>query len=163
MATLDLNPSPKATVFRKICSLIRNDPTIKRIFKPASIRDWSGKAQDCEPFNVSIAPAIRLTPTQGPENWKYPDATKGTLFIKIEMLVWGTDVDDAMNLWYAIERAIYPLNPATTLTNITALQAAGAYSGLAEFPQPAFDPQPDENYFAAVGQIAIDVLIPIFP
>jgi hypothetical protein len=164
MATLDLNTSPKVSVYRTLIRIIRNDPTIKRIIsRPGSFRDWSSKPQDSEPFNINLAPALRFTPTQGPEDWQFPCGMVGTLYIDVDMLINGNDVDDVMNLWFAIERAIYPLNSTTQLANISALQVAGANTGYALFSQPAFDPSPENAFFAARGQIKIDVRLDFTP
>jgi hypothetical protein len=68
-----------------------------------------------------------------------------------------------MNLWWAIEKALYPSDFTAKSANISALQAAGAYTGLAEFTQPAFDDSPSDKFFAAYGQIKIDVLLQLAP
>ena len=154
---LDINTSPRTSVFRKIVGYIRNDPTIRRIVRPTSIRAWDGLPQDAQPFAPEITPAIRLTPTAAADTWWTPGATRGPLFINVEMLVKGTNVDDVMDLWWAIVRAIYPAAQSDTNANVLALQKAGAYSGLAEFSLPAFDADPDNFVFFAVGQIKIDV------
>jgi len=158
MATLSLNTAPRASVFRKLVELVQNDATIKRVIsRPASFRAWTGNPVDSQPFSIDIAPAVRFTPASGPEVWFTPNAQKGPLLVNVEMLVMGSDADDVMNLWWAIERAIYPAAQAPLYANLQALQQAGAYSGLAEFTLPAFDPQPADNFWAATGQIKIEV------
>lgn len=158
MAKLDLNTSPRTAVFRKLVSLIRNDATIKRVLsKPAQLRAWEGLPQDAEPLSPAFAPCVRLTPTTGPDQFWSPGATKGALFVQVELIVQGTDADDLMNLWWAVVRAIYPAAQSATNANVQALQKAGAYSGLAEFSLPAMEADPENNYFAAAGQIRIEV------
>ena len=154
---LDLNTSPRTSVFRKLVGLVENDATIKRTIRPASLRSWKGSPQDGLPFAPDIAPAVRFTPIGGADAWWSPGATRGPLLIQVEMLVKGTAVDDVLNLWWAIVRAIYPAPPAQTNANVLALQQAGAYSGLAEFTLPASDPDPENLVFWAAGQIKIDV------
>lgn len=164
MAALDLNTAPKTSVFRALTRIIKNDPTIRRIVpRAASFRDWSGKPQDAEPFTVEHAPALRFTPTSGPEEWQFPAGMVGTLYINVEMLIRGTDVDDPINLWFALEKAIYPTNNAVQLVNIAALQQAGANTGYALFSQPASDPSPADGFFACTGQIKIDVRLDFTP
>ncbi len=164
MPKLDLNDSPRTLVYRKLVELVRIDPTIKRVIsRPASFRAWDGAPEDSQPFTVDIAPAVRFTPINGPDLWQYPSAFAGDLYINVEMLVWGSDVSDVFNLWWAIERAIYPRDFAAKTAIVSALQQAGARTGLAEFSQPAFDPEPKDNFFAATGQIKIAVLEQLQP
>ncbi len=156
MPLLDLNPSPAGLVLRKIESILKVDPTLKRTVK--TWRTWREKPGQNAPFGSDIPlPAIRITPINGPELWKFPDAMVAPLFLNCEMLLQGCDVEDLFNLWWAIQRAIYP-GGQQTLTNITALQQAGAYSGLTEFSMPAYDESPDGNFWLGTGQLKIDVL-----
>lgn len=155
---LDLNTAPRTSVFRKLVSLIKNDATIKRVLsKPVNLRVWDGGTSDTEPFGPAFAPCVRLTPTSGADSWWSPGATRGPLFIQVEMIVQGTNADDMMNLWWAIVRAIYPAAQSSTNANIQALQQAGAYTGMAEFTLPAMEADPKNSYFAAQGQIKIEV------
>lgn len=154
---LDLNTAPRTAVFRKLMQFVRTSATIKRVVKPTSIRDWSGLPQDAEPFNTQIAPCLRFTPICGPDAFAYPEAFAGDLLVNVEMLVEGTNVDDLFNLWYALARAIYP-GGDQTFANVQALQQAGAKSGLADFTQPSFDPDPKDNFFYGTGQIRIAIL-----
>jgi hypothetical protein len=101
---------------------------------------------------------LRITPATGPEIWTFPNAFTGWLYLNCDMLIPGTDADDEMNFWGAIEQAIYPDDFNLQLANVRALQLAGASTGLAEFSQPAFDPTPSDRFFAATGQIKIAVL-----
>ena len=154
MATiLQLPTSPRTKVYRAIDNALRRDPVLSSVVKADSFRSWSGKGKDTTEFTYSMAPAIRLTPMNGPEQFAFPSAMKGWLYINVEMLLTGTDYDDVMNLWWALELALY------TQGVPQALNAAGAYSGLCLFSQPAFDPSPADRYFAATGQIKIEVLL----
>jgi hypothetical protein len=62
-----------------------------------------------------------------------------------------------LNLWWAVEKALYPQDPVVKLALNRELQLVGASSGLSEFSQPAFDPKPESNYFHCAGQIKIAV------
>ena len=163
MAIPGLKPSPRTTVFRALVKLIQFSPVIRTAVKPESFHSWTGATHDTADFTKCSCPALRFTPTNGPEQFLFPDAMVGPLFINCEMLVSGTNVDDAQNLWWAIERAIYPgptplmAGGPTSQSNIALLQTAGANSGLAMFSMPAFDQEPQEQFFACTGQIKIDV------
>ena len=160
MATLKQLPvSPRTKVYRALCSILQHDPVLSTVIKPDNFRTWAGKSHDNIVFEFSNSPSLRITPTNGPEEWKFPDAFMGWLYLNCEMLIPGTDADDELNLWWAIERAIYPEDYEAQQANVRALQLAGAYSGLTDFSQPAFDPAPTDRFFACSGQIRIQVLL----
>jgi hypothetical protein len=160
MATIKTLPvGARTKVFRAITAILRRDPVLSSVVRPQNFRDWAGASHDTIEFTFSSSVAIRITPTNWPETWKYPDAFKGWLFLNVDMLIPGTDADDELNLWQAIERALYPEDFAARSAIVAALQQAGAYSGLCEFSQPAFDPTPQNRFFAATGQIKIEVTL----
>jgi hypothetical protein len=155
MPNLDLNQSPRAAVFRKIQTILQTNPTLKRVVR--HWRFWREKPGQNPPFNIDLAPIVRVTPTNGPETWKFPNAFVGPLYLNVEYLLLGGDADDPQNFWWAIETAIYP-GGALSTANVQALQQAGAYSGLTEFSIPGYDESPDGLFWACSGQMKIDVL-----
>ena len=156
-AALSLPQAPRSAVFRAMETVVRGNPTFQRIVKPASFRTWSGQPEDAKPFTYEIAPAMRWTPTSGPEQFNTPSSMVGPLFINCEILIKGTDCDDVANLWWMLERCFYPDQPGSN-TIAASLNAAGAFTGLVFFTQPAYDPDPDGVWLAASGQMRIDVL-----
>lgn len=155
MPSLDLNTSPRISVLRLVETILKNDPTLKRVVK--TWRTYKEKPGQSAPFGTDLPlPAIRITPATGPDMWRYPDAFVGALYLNFEMLIQGQEAEDVFNLWYALCVAMYP-GGGGTQTNIQALQVAGANSGLVEFSAPAFDPTPDGSMWLAVGQMKIDV------
>ena len=152
---LDLNTSEIVAVYDALLLILQQNATIKRTVK--TWRTWRDKPGQNGPFEVGPGlPAIRVTPVNGPEQWRYPHAMVGTLYLNFEVLVAGSDVRDVLNLWRALQIAIYP-GGAGTMASIQALQAAGANSGLAEFTVPAYDDTPDGANLLAKGQMKIDV------
>lgn len=154
---LDLPASPRAKVFRVLVATLRADPTLARALRKDGIRAWEGSPIDALPFGVEHAPSIRLTPATGPDTFSTPDSMKGALVINCEMVARGSNVDDLLNLWWAVCLALYPPDKADRNALALRLQNAGARSGLPMFTQPAFDPQPDGVYLAGQAQISIDV------
>jgi hypothetical protein len=152
-----LQKSPRSKVFRAIVKILEHDRVLSNVIKPEAFRSWSGGSKENLEFTFALAPALRLTPANTEEHFWAPNAMVGQLFINCEMLVAGTNVDDVNDLWYAIERAIYPTN--NMQANIPTLQAAGAHSGIVLFSQPAYDPEPQDKFFAAIGQMKVDVRI----
>jgi hypothetical protein len=159
MATIKQLPTaPRTKVFRAIISILKNDPVLSSVIRPPNFRAWSGGSHETVEFTYSSAPAIRITPTNGPDLWKFPSAQVGLLFLNVDLLIPGTDADDQLNLWWALEKAIYPSSFPAQAAIAAQLQAAGSYDGLVEFSQPAFDATPQERFFAATGQMKIKVL-----
>jgi hypothetical protein len=160
MATIKQLPtSPRTKVFRAICSILKQDPVLSSAIRPESMRFWSGAPHDTMEFSFSSAPAIRLTPAGTGEVFRFPSARTGDLLINVDCVIAGTDADDQMNLWWAIERAIYPDNFVLQQANVVALQQAGAYPGLVEFSQPLFDPAPQDRFWVCTGQMKVQVLL----
>lgn len=161
MATLKALPvNPRTKVFRAICQILKLDPVLRSVIAPKNFRCWAGDPQDNVVFEFSNCPAIRITPTTGPDTFCFPTAMKGWLVLDVDMLIPGNDADDQLNLWWTIAQALYPDVFATQQAVIATLQAAGAYTGLCEFSS-AFDPSPSDRFFAARGQIRIEVLSPL--
>jgi len=154
MALLDLNTSPRTAVLRQIETILKTNATLKRVVK--TWRTWREKPGQNPPFGIEHAPAVRITPSNGPEDWRYPTSFVGPLYLNIEYLLIGADADDPLNFWWALELALYP-GGAGTLANIQALQQAGANDGLVVFSQPGMDPGPDGTFWNCIGQMRIDV------
>jgi hypothetical protein len=154
-----LPTSPRTTLFRAIDNLLRKDPVLSSVIRPGSFRSWSGTQYDSMDFQFSSAPGIRLTPTAGPTDFKYPETMSGDLFINVECLVVGQNVDDLLNLWGAIEAAIYPSDYQRKCEIIQMLQTSYLLSVIT-FTMPAFDAAPEAQFLRGMGQIRAPVRIP---
>jgi len=163
MGLFNLPDSVRKLVLRRIVQQLRNDPILSRALKV--ILAWEGKPGDDRPLTIAMAPGIRITPTFGPEMWAFPDATRGWMFLAVEMIVPGYDVGDMIDLWWAIETALYPRDSSRLafqkdLREVGLDQGlAGAYTGLIEFSQPIADDAPADQFMAAVGQMKIEMLL----
>jgi hypothetical protein len=157
MATLDLNKAPRTAVFRATETILKTDPTLNRVVN--IWRFWREAPGQNAPFGIDqlgkSRVAIRVSPTTGPNSWTFPEAFVGPLFLNFECLILGADADDPFNLWWAIQRAIYP--QSNPLQNIAALQAAGAHTGLYEFTIPCQLENPDSELWKMGGQARIAV------
>lgn len=163
---LDLPPSPRRLVFRRIVLQLRNDPILKRL--PLTVLAWEGRPDDGRDLTLAEAPIIRLTPSFGPDTWAFPDAMKGTMFIDTDIGLPGTDVGDMLDFWVAMMRALYPTAPGAALAFQKELRELGipycssaAYTGLIEFSQPPADVQPGDGFMSARGQLKLDIFLNI--
>lgn len=158
-ALLSLDMAPRAAVWNKLIEIIRIDGTVKRVIpRAASFRYWTGTDEDSQPFTTDLAPAVRFTPAAGPVAWLYPGSMAGDLLINCEMIVQGTAVIDVMNLWWAIQRALYPRSQPARQAIQVALNAAGGTTGQPVFSQPAYSTELTDNCQLAVGQIKIQIM-----
>jgi hypothetical protein len=160
---LDLDDSPRTKVFRAIDGILRADPTLKRLFaKPCQFRSWQGTPDDAKPFTTDLAPAIRLTPLPGgpPDVWYSPDARQGTLAIRVELYLKGSNLDDLHNVWYAVKRALYTTSAAGLQAIANTLQAAGADTGMVDFQDPVPNLEAltnTPNIIDAVAALSVEV------
>jgi hypothetical protein len=163
---LDLDTCPRASVFAALVKILRDDATLKRVFgKKGSFRAWTGLVDDNKPFSVENAPAIRLTPVPtGADRWYSPDSTEADLGVQVELVIRGSNAADLMNVWWAVQRAVYPKDQAARQANASALQAAGSFTGMVDFLDPAYDPDAAAaGYFYALGRLKVDVLQELNP
>ena len=150
-----LRVSPRVQVFRAVERILREDPILGRQVKVW--RTWEGRDEDKNELAIDEAPAIRLTPRPSNQTWWSTDAMVCVVEIGVEIRLQGTCYDDLDNLWYAIERAIYPTDVALRQKFQSILSNAGAHVQLAQF-QPAFDPSfGSDGNILAQGAIRIDV------
>jgi hypothetical protein len=155
MARLNLPKSEYAAVYRAMVHVLRADPIVSKAVK--TLLSWEGKPTDAQTLAIGMAPAIRITPTGGPEEWHCPASMVGPLYLNLEILVQGYDADDLMNLWRAVAAAYYDPQ-ATTFAAIQAtLRSAGAYPPSPQFTAPAFDAKPESDFLFSLSQIKIMV------
>jgi hypothetical protein len=124
MAKLALNDCLQTQVFRKIVQIYKDNPILRRTIKPTSWFVWDGRPDmKDDPFIQGNLPAIRLTPTAQPARPLTNVRFESQFLIRQEIGIPGLNIDDAMNLWYAIHATIF-----TGDGSKAALQALGTLS-----------------------------------
>lgn len=165
---LGLPPSPRRLVFERIVLQLRRDRLLSRTVR--TLLAWEGDPDESRELARVKSPAIRLTPSFGPDIWAFADAFRGWMFIDCELMVPGTDTCDMLDLWYWIMRALYPPNP-DGLEPSPAMQfqrelrecgrpygwAKAALTGQIEFSQPAADPSIGDGVQQAQAQMRIEI------
>jgi hypothetical protein len=141
---LKLPQSPRLRVFRVIDRHLRADQTLRRVVRPGSFKSWTGEPGDRNIFALEQFPAIRLTPSSGPDQFWATSGMLGNLTIDVEMCVRGTCWEDIDSLWMAVQRALYPIDTAARNAFLSALQTAGAHTGEAKFSAIVADVDPGE-------------------
>jgi hypothetical protein len=107
-------------------------------------------------------PWIRLTPKLGPENWWAQSTQKGPLLIEAEIVVKGTCVDDLLGLWWAIQRAIYPVDVAQRNAFQARLNQAGAWPGTIAFSPPSLTGG-SEGHLEGAGTLTLEYRFDVNP
>jgi len=108
MAKLALNDCLQTQVFRKIVQIYRNNPILHRTIKPNSWFVWDGRVDmKDDPFIQGNLPAIRLTPSAQPARPLTNVRFEAQFLIRQEIAVAGLNIDDIMNLWYAVHASIF--------------------------------------------------------
>lgn len=155
MTLLLLPQSERSAVFRALVRILKADPIVSSAVK--TFLAWEGNPTDAAELVLGMAPALRITPTGGADNWHSPNTTVGPLDLNCDILTAGYDVDDPVNLWRAVIAAFY----APTQTTFAAIQAqlrsAGAYPPSPEFTMPAFLPQAGEGVCFGTAIIRLKV------
>jgi hypothetical protein len=109
VAKLPLPQSDRARVFRKVVALLRTDPILKRTIRPASWYVWDGRPdQKAGVFASGELPALRITPRALPATPETVTRQSSPMGLAVELATDGTDIDDAMNLWAAVEAVLFP-------------------------------------------------------
>jgi hypothetical protein len=165
MATIksvDVDDSPRTRVFRAIETILRTDQTLARVVAARSWRTYDGSPVTKDPFGTTSCPWVVMSRIPGSEDYWSPDALTGDMQILLMIGTRGMCEDDADNLYFAVQRAIYPTTQALKLANVQALQAAGAHTGIVTFSQPAFDPrsidgQASDGMIVARGRMQITI------
>lgn len=145
----------RSTVFRLIESRLKSDPTLRGVV--ARWYTWDGTPDSAAQQVVIPTPSIRLTPALGPVTWLGPAEQGGQLQIKIDLLTRTLNADDPLDLWEAIERAIYPSTRADELDWEQRLRDAGAYTGQVTLSQPTTMQQADDDQILSSGLLEIEI------
>lgn len=103
---LDLPKSAYTKIYRAIEDQLKSDPVLQRVVKTWNI--FQGKTQDFQAPSISQYPAIALlVSSSGMSPWSQA-TNEETMVIDIEIAVNGTDQDDLLNLWWAVQKALKP-------------------------------------------------------
>lgn len=140
-------------IFRRIDHRLRNDPVLHRTVN--TWMSWEGGPDDRTPPSIAQTPCVQLTPMAGEGNPWAASTLTGPLRITVDMEIQGSCVDDMINLWFAVMRAIYAADQAVRLQLQRDLQSDGAFPGDCSFGIPNFVDSGNEATMKASGTITI--------
>jgi hypothetical protein len=118
-------PDVEETIaFRAIDSILRADPTIKRVVK--SYGSWTGEAGDVFGPTPATCPNLVLAPRPNGSKWETEGQHAMPFAITITAAVNGTNVDQLMNWWGCIRLALWPRD----MERMLAIRAKVAEAGI---------------------------------
>lgn len=151
--------SPLSTAFRALESILRRDSALNTAIK--TWRSWTGDVDDKEQPATGSMPFVRITPLPASSQWLSPASHEEDLLVQIEIAYAGTCIDDGLDLWRAVELAIYPTDVPTRTANQQLLQSAGVRGGVCTITQPAIDrslSHPDHVMSVVAGAVKLRVV-----
>ena len=105
--TLSLNSSSRSKLFRAIVRVLQQpDGDVARTIR--TWRVWEGKPDDAAAPTVAEMPWCRVTPQPNPPSIEALDLIRTDLLLKIEVMLPGLNGEDILDLWGAIEAALFP-------------------------------------------------------
>lgn len=169
MGKLALNDCLQTQVFRKIVEIYRANPILRRTIKPHGWFVWEGRPEDKQdPFVQGILPSIRLTPVAQPARPLTNVRFEAQFLIRQEIGISGLNVDDAMNLWYALHVSIFTGDGSkAALAALQKLSASATQPGQnvisVGLGTPAFTPMnggSGAEMIVADGDIWVNLMLP---
>lgn len=157
---LPLPDSPYTAAFRQVVQELRDGAFLQRLGVTLRVYDGQSPSNDVAPFADVQAPAIRVTPTAEAGAWENEGQHASGLNLKLETLTKGTNADDAMNLWWALVRTLYP-GDQSVFGRISAVVQGTEPPGSAlisyTIAQPTFTPVGVDDGVALMGEGMIRV------
>jgi hypothetical protein len=130
MASLALTDGKRTGVYRVIKAAFEADTTLPAAGVRLVWLDGDDAAvRDLDPEGA----ILRFVPTLGPVRWSDEASIEGALIVRVQGVIPGNDVEDAMNLQDAIEGVINTIPRPDMQHDLT---DAGALTGLILFTQP---------------------------
>jgi hypothetical protein len=161
---LQIPESVEAAAFRAVEMIFKNDPVLGPLVRFFSA--WRDEDNDIVDAEWNICPYLRISPTPIESDWVTEGQHSGGFQLRCEMAVQGTNVNNIMNYWAVIRRAIWPVDVPTQ--QAIALKIRGAHQDIEGVTKPRIQMSgfsvspPDEmgrRMLTAAGVIFFPMLI----
>lgn len=171
MAIEGIDESPYSRVYQKIVDKLKTNAALESA--GVNFIAWDGSTKTVRP-TTNRSPTIELFPTLSSQEWMSPDAFRGDMVIVVRMYVPNIfNAKDCMDLWAAVERAIYPAEAQQEQWDFEeslrgcSEGSCDAETGQVRFVRPAMiQPQFEGKQFAhfeCVGEMSISIIRPLNP
>jgi hypothetical protein len=165
MKILKLPDHPRSIIYTLIVQALKADPTLRRVVAPDAWRTYLDEPDNDTPPGEDTLPSVEVLPFgQGalPES---PIAQSSPLGIAITIATEGLDVRDLLNLWGAIEHALFPGDGSRTLGAAirAAIAGTGAQYETLNLSSPAITasgPAIDKQIMVASGTLNVMMRVP---
>jgi hypothetical protein len=97
---------PRSIVFRAVEQVLKSDPILASCIPSTNWRSWRGVQEDNQPPSHSQCPFIRLSNILQTPYYASENTYNVPIRIRIEAVVQGSCLDDAYDLWDAVENAV---------------------------------------------------------
>ena len=103
-------PDVEETIaYRCIDGILRSDPVLKRVVR--DYNSWTGEASDVFAPTPATCPNLQIAPRPAGSRWETEGMHSCPFAIAITCAVNGSNVDQLMNLWGHVRRALWPSDP----------------------------------------------------
>ncbi len=161
MNKLPLKDGLRTLVFRKIVGLLQADAVLKKTIRPTSWYVWDGRPdQKVQAFASGERPAIRITPIALDAVPETNTRQNSPLALRFEVATDGLNIDDAMNLWEAIEAVVFTGDGSRRV--LSALRAISPGVTSVRLLTPSFTPNPRglaDDVILSEGSLVIELLV----
>jgi hypothetical protein len=107
---LALPDAEETIAFRAIEKILALDPTLKRVLR--HFHAWRGETDDLLQPTPSTCPHLGIAPRPQASRWEAEGMHSMPFSISLQLAVNGSNVDQLMNLWGAVRRALWPRDAA---------------------------------------------------
>jgi len=158
--TLGLPDSPRKLVYRKLVSILRGNAKLKHAVRTWKVFDASSGADDAAIAEGEL-PAVRLLPFGQGATPETPTTQNSPLGIRVEVYTDGYNLDDLLDLWGAIEAAIFTGDGAENAR--TAIKSVWPNTQAIRLSQPGITPNPPDlpnGVLCGVGTLIVEMTVP---
>lgn len=165
MRHLKLKDGVRSTVYATIVQALKSDPTLKGTIHPDGWRTYTDEDDNDTPPGEDTLPAIEIMPYGLAAQPASLITQESSLGIGVNIATEGLDVRDLLNLWEAVEGALFKGGDATLLHSLKAALSALGKGQVASInlTSPAITPVGAElgkQIMAASGTISVNLRIP---
>jgi hypothetical protein len=126
---LKLKDGPRSIVYMAIVDALKASPTLKATIHPDGWRTYTDEPNNDTPPGEDTLPAIEVLPFGSAASPESPIAQFSPLGIQINIATEGLDVRDLLNLWGAVEAALFPGDGSRAIGEKVRAQFAASGTG----------------------------------
>ncbi len=102
---LQLPDCREVLAFRAVCTILRADPTLRRIGIKFVV--WDGSTDDLVEPMAAMLPFIEIQPSPNSTGWASESEHRSDVSVDFSLATRGTNADDLLNLWAAVRSALF--------------------------------------------------------